>query len=311
MVPSRLYSTSCGPRVRCNNDSMLKLEGQGSGSMKHFDSQLLRDTSVGRGQAQPIAGTPWTQVQQIRKTPESEKPEPVHRKEYYEDNLPLEKCFEILERGILFDDCMKYCHDYLRKGIHRNSGVHVSLNLNFTSTSVTKFTVKARAHLSQNNSKSSTSALALTWELIMRGHNKELQVSQDNCSMPSSGSWLSSEKVELSGLLGIMGPKPQQEDEDVEGNRTPQGHWLLAGWPEFVTESQVWLLLTQKVNTQETGNTLQSFPVAGIPLELQKATSTTTALASVSCMRSDESAKSQDEERPSTFKAPLSIKSSH
>lgn len=50
------------------------------------------------------------------------------------------------------------------------------------------------------------------------------------------------------------------------------------------------------------GNILQSFPAASIPLELQKATSTTTALASVSCMISDEGAKSQDEERPNTVR---------
>lgn len=40
---------------------------------------------------------------------------------------------------------------------------------------------------------------------------------------------------------------------DSQGSQTPQGHWLLAGWPEFVTESQVWLPLTQKDNIQETG----------------------------------------------------------
>lgn len=58
-------------------------------------------------------------------------------------------------------------------------------------------------YFSLKNSKSSSLALALTWELIMRGHKKELQVSQGNCSMPSSGSWLFSEKLELSGLLGL------------------------------------------------------------------------------------------------------------
>ena len=46
--------------------------------MKYFDSRLLWDTPAGRDQAQPIAGTPWTQVQQIRTTPEPEKPAPVH-----------------------------------------------------------------------------------------------------------------------------------------------------------------------------------------------------------------------------------------
>lgn len=45
---------------------MAKLEGQGGGSMKYFNSWLLWDTPAGRGQAQPIAGTAWTQVQQIR-----------------------------------------------------------------------------------------------------------------------------------------------------------------------------------------------------------------------------------------------------
>lgn len=54
------------------------LEGQSGGTVKHFDSWLLWDTPAGRDQAQPIARAPRTQVQQIRTTPKSEKPAPIH-----------------------------------------------------------------------------------------------------------------------------------------------------------------------------------------------------------------------------------------
>ena len=88
------------------------------------------------------------------------------------------------------------------------------------------FIFKIHFYFSLDNNKSSTLVLALTWEVIMRWHKKELQVSQDNCSMPSSRSWLFSEKVEFSGLLGL------ELFSGVECLMEYEWDFLSNSWPE-------------------------------------------------------------------------------
>ena len=80
-VCRRVISDLCDRRYGVGADGLMLLDSSHaySFSMKYFNSWLLWDTPAGRGQAQPIAGTAWTQVQQIRTTPESKKPAPVHR----------------------------------------------------------------------------------------------------------------------------------------------------------------------------------------------------------------------------------------